>query len=281
MGCAQAIASDSTKTYNDAIYLGGQNVNAEIRILPITGIGEIIPGADLGLLIYEAIKAQQLTLQQGDALVVTQKIVSKAEGRVLKLADVEPSAFAQAFAQASGKDPRHVEAVLRESRRVVRMDRGVLITETPQGFICANSGIDESNVNGGQGEVTLLPVDSDRSARELRARLQELSGEGPTFEIALLISDTWGRPWRTGQVNMAIGVAGLESLSDYRGQIDPYGYELHASVIAVADELASAAELVMGKVDRVPVALIRGYNYTPGPGTVQALLRDPATDMFR
>lgn len=256
-------------------------MNAEIRIIPITGIGEIVPGADLGLLIYEAIQAQKLTLQQGDILVVTQKIVSKAEGRVLKLAEIEPSEFARTFAQAGDKDPRQVEAVLRESKRVVRMDHGVLITETQQGFICANSGIDESNVSGGAGEVTLLPVDADRSARELRARLQKLSGEGASFEIALLISDTWGRPWRNGQVNMTIGLAGLEPLSDYRGQVDPYGYELHASVIAVADELAAAAELVMGKVDRVPVALVRGYAYTPGSSTAQALLRDPATDMFR
>ncbi len=256
-------------------------MNAEIRIIPITGIGEIAPGIDLGLLIYEAIQAQQLALQQGDILVVTQKIVSKAEGRVVKLAEIEPSEFAHIAAQAGGKDPRQIEAVLRESKRIVRMSHGVLITETQQGFICANSGIDESNVSGGTGEVTLLPVDSDRSANELRGRLQELSGEGAAFEIALIISDTWGRPWRNGQVNMAIGVAGLEPLSDYRGQVDPYGYELHASVIAVADELAAAAELVMGKIDRVPVALIRGYAYTPGTSTAQTLLRDPATDMFR
>lgn len=256
-------------------------MNREIRILPITGIGEIHPGTDLGVLIYEAIQAQQLMLQQGDILVVTQKIVSKAEGRVAKLAEVEPSEFARIAAQAGNKDPRHIEIVLRESKRIVRMDHGVLITETPHGFICANAGVDESNVNGGEGELTLLPVDSDRSASELRARLQELSGEGPAFEIAVIISDTWGRTWRNGQVNMAIGSAGLEPLSDYRGQYDPYGYELHASVIAVADELASAAELVMGKVDRVPVALIRGYAYTPGTSTAQALLRDPATDMFR
>lgn len=256
-------------------------MNTEIRILPVTGIGEIIPGTDLGLLIYEAIQAQRLTLQQGDILVVTQKIVSKAEDRVLKLAEIEPSAFAHSAARDSAKDARQIEAVLRESKRIVRMDHGVLITETRQGFICANSGIDESNVNGGAGEVTLLPIDSDRSARELRARLQELSGEGSACEIGIIISDTWGRPWRMGQVNMAIGVAGLEPLSDYRGQYDPYGYELHASVIAVADELAAAAELVMGKVDRVPVALIRGYAYTPGSSTAQALLRDPATDMFR
>ncbi|MGH2508892.1 MAG: coenzyme F420-0:L-glutamate ligase, partial [Ktedonobacteraceae bacterium] len=224
---------------------------------------------------------QHLSLLQGDILVVTQKIVSKAEGRVAKLAEIEPSEFAQSTARAHDKDPRQIEAVLRESKRIVRMDHGVLITETPQGFICANSGIDESNVSGGTGEVTLLPIDSDRSARDLRTRLQGLSGEGADFEIALIISDTWGRPWRNGQVNMAIGAAGLEPLSDYRGQIDPYGYELHASVIAVADELAAAAELVMGKIDRVPVALIRGYAYTPGTSTAQTLLRDPATDMFR
>jgi coenzyme F420-0:L-glutamate ligase / coenzyme F420-1:gamma-L-glutamate ligase len=256
-------------------------LNTEIRILPITGIGEIPPGADLGLLVYEAILAQGLTLQQGDVLIVTQKIVSKAEGRAVQLADIEPSEFARIAAQTGQKDARHIEVVLRESNRIVRMDHGVLITETRQGFICANAGIDESNVNGGDGVVMLLPVDSDRSARELRARLQELSNEGPAFEIGLIISDTWGRPWRTGQVNMAIGVAGLEPLADYRGQYDPYGYELQASVIAVADELAAAAELVMGKIDRVPVALLRGYAYTPGSGNAQALLRDPATDMFR
>lgn len=256
-------------------------MNTEIRILPLTGIGEIAPGTDLGLLIYEAIQAQQLTLQQGDILVITQKIVSKSEGRVLQLADVEPSEFAQIAAQTSHKDARHIEAVLRESNRIVRMDHGVLITESKQGFICANSGIDESNVNGNTGEVTLLPVDSDRSAREIRARLQELSGEGSGFNLAVIISDTWGRPWRNGQVNMAIGVSGLEPLADYRGQSDPYGYEMQASVIAVADELTSAAELVMGKIDRVPVALIRGYAYIPGSSTAQTLIRDPATDMFR
>lgn len=256
-------------------------MNTEIRIVPITGIGEIAPGADLGLLIYEALQAQQLTLQQGDVLVVTQKIVSKAEGRLVKLAEIEPSAFAHTAAQTSRKNAQYIEVALRESRRIVRMDNGVLLTETQHGFVCANAGIDESNVSGNKGEVMLLPVDSDRSSRELRARLQELSGEGSAFEIAVIISDTWGRPWRNGQVNMAIGLAGLEPLTDYRGQYDPYGYELHASVIAVADELASAAELVMGKVDRVPVALIRGYAYTPGSSTVQALLRDPATDMFR
>ncbi|HEX6478795.1 MAG TPA: coenzyme F420-0:L-glutamate ligase [Ktedonobacteraceae bacterium] len=252
----------------------------ELRIIPITGIGEISPGTDLGLIIYEAIQAQQLTLQQGDILVVTQKIVSKAEGSIVNLDEIQPSEFASTIALESSKDAPYIEVVLRESRRVVRMDHGVLLTETKHGFICANSGVDESNVNGDR-EITLLPVDPDGSAQELRSRLQHLSGKGSDFDVAIIISDTWGRPWRSGQINMAIGVAGIEPLADYRGQYDPYGYELHASVIAVVDELASAAELVMGKIDRVPVALIRGYAYNRGESSSKMLLRDPAADMFR
>lgn len=255
-------------------------MSREIRIIPITGIGDIHPGSDLGIIIYEALRSQNETLQQGDILVVTQKIVSKAEGQTVNLEEIQPSAFANSIAEESNKDPRHIEVVLRESKRIVRMDRGVLISETSHGFICANAGVDESNVNGTQ-QLTLLPVDSDRSARILRGRLQELAGEDTRFDIAVIISDTWGRPWRTGQVNMAIGVAGMEALADYRGQYDPYGYELRASIIAVADELAAAAELVMGKIDRVPVALIRGYTYTPGPGDARTLIRDKAMDMFR
>jgi coenzyme F420-0:L-glutamate ligase / coenzyme F420-1:gamma-L-glutamate ligase len=255
-------------------------VNKELRIIPITGIGEIAPGTNLGLIIFEAMQAQQLVLQQGDILVITQKIVSKAEGNIVNLDEIRASEFARSVALESKKDAPYIEVVLRESRRIVRMDHGVLIAETKHGFICANAGVDESNVNGAR-EITLLPVDPDYSAQQLRTRLQQLSGEGAAFDIAVIISDTWGRPWRTGQVNMAIGVAGMEALVDYRGQRDPYGYELHASVLAVADELASAAELVMGKVDRIPVALIRGYSYNPRKGSVRILLRDPSTDMFR
>src|SRR5207244_2757358 len=254
-------------------------MSAELRIVPIKGIGEIPPGTDLGVLIYEALQTNQLSLQQGDIVVVTQKIVSKAEGQIVNLNEVQPSEFAQTAAAQSKKDAQHIEVVLRESHRIVRMDHGVLIAETKHGFICANAGVDESNVNGAR-EITLLPADPDRSAQQLRSRLQGLSGEGPTFDIAVIITDTWGRPWRNGQVNMAIGLAGMEALVDYRGQYDPYGYELHASVIAVADELASAAELVMGKIDRIPVSLIRGYTYIPSMGNAQALLRDPTTDMF-
>jgi coenzyme F420-0:L-glutamate ligase/coenzyme F420-1:gamma-L-glutamate ligase len=252
-------------------------MSTELRIIPITGIGEIDPEADLGDLIYKALQQQQLTLQSGDVLVVTQKIISKAEKRIANLATIEPSEFAKAFAEQYGKDARHVEVVLRESKRIVRMDHGVLISETNHGFICANAGVDESNVDGGEF-LTLLPVDSDLSAQTIRMRLQQLSDQE---DIAIIVSDTWGRPWRNGQVNMAIGLAGMEALTDYRGQLDVYGYELHASIIAVADELSSAAELVMGKIDHIPVALIRGYRYIRGEGSVQTLTRDSATDMFR
>ncbi len=255
-------------------------MNTEVRITPITGIGEISPGIDLGSIIYMALQAQQLELQRGDVLVVTQKIVSKAEGRIVNLAEVQASPFASIVAAQAKKDAEHIEVVLRESQRVVRMDHGVLITETKHGFICANSGVDKSNVHGTR-ELSLLPEDPDYSARVLRARLQELAAAGPGFDIAVIISDTWGRPWRNGQVNMAIGVAGMEAIVDYRGQRDPYGYELQASAIAVADELAAAAELVMGKVDRIPVALIRGYAYIASKGDARALLRDVSTDMFR
>jgi coenzyme F420-0:L-glutamate ligase / coenzyme F420-1:gamma-L-glutamate ligase len=255
-------------------------VSKELSIIPIKGIGDISPGSDLGFIVYEAMRTQDIELQQGDVLVITQKIVSKAEGNVVNLDDVQVSDFARSLAIESNKDASYIEVVLRESRRIVRMDRGVFICETKHGFICANAGVDESNVYGARA-ITLLPVDPDHSAQQLRTHLQELSGEGSTFDIVVIISDTWGRPWRSGQVNMAIGVSGMEAIVDYRGQYDHYGYELHASVLAVADELASAAELVMGKIDHIPVALIRGYTYIPGEGSAKTLLRDPTTDMFR
>jgi coenzyme F420-0:L-glutamate ligase / coenzyme F420-1:gamma-L-glutamate ligase len=252
-------------------------MSTEIRIIPIKGIGEISLGADLGTTIYEALRNQDLMLEQGDILVVTQKIVSKAEGRIVQLTAIQPSPLAQTIAEQGSKDPRHVEVVLRETKRIVRMDRGIIISETNHGFICANAGVDESNVNG-ENLLTLLPVDPDQSAQQLRAQLQALAGG---HDIAIIISDTWGRPWRNGQVNMAIGVAGMEPLIDYRGQRDRYGYEMQASIIAIADELAAAAELVMGKTEHIPIALIRGYNYPSGTGTTRTLMRESATDMFR
>ncbi|MBX5456655.1 MAG: coenzyme F420-0:L-glutamate ligase [Thermogemmatispora sp.] len=264
-------------------------MGAELRIIPVTGIGEITPGSDLGVIISAALQAQGVTLVNGDILVVTQKIVSKAEGRLVRLEEVTPSAFALTIARESGKDPRHVEVILQETRRLVRMDRGVLICETHHGFVCANAGVDESNL-ADQHQVSLLPRDPDLSARTLRERLLSLASpaashwapEGePLKELAVIISDTWGRPWRNGQVNMAIGVAGLAPIRDYRGEPDAYGRELRVSAIAVADELAAAAELVMGKSAGVPVALIRGYPYIPTAGGVGPLLRDAASDLFR
>lgn len=248
----------------------------ELRILPVRGIGEIHPGDDLAALILAALEQQGEALADHDIVVVTQKIVSKAEGQMVDPAAVEPSAFAQEIARQARKDARHYEVVLRQSRRVVRMDRGVLITETKHGLICANSGVDESNVGGGH-LLTLLPEDPDASAANLRAALMQRTGA----RVAVIISDTFGRPWRVGQVNVAIGLAGMDPVRDYVGQRDPYGYELHVSMIAVADELASAAELVMGKIDRVPVALIRGYEYSPGDGNARSLIRDAASDLFR
>jgi coenzyme F420-0:L-glutamate ligase/coenzyme F420-1:gamma-L-glutamate ligase len=256
------------------------NMNRELGIIPITGIDEIPSPCDLGFLLFTALQQQQLTLEQGDIFVITQKIVSKAEGQIIALDTVEPSPFARIIAQQAKKDPRHVEIVLRESTRIVRMDRGIIISETHHGFVCANAGVDESNINGAD-LLTLLPVNPDESARRIRKRLQELHHRDATLDLAVIISDTWGRHWRNGQVNLAIGCAGMAPLVDYRGQSDPYGYEMQASMIAIADELASAAELVMGKVDRIPVALIRGYRYTAQESSIHSLLRESATDMFR
>lgn len=249
----------------------------ELRIRAVTGIGEVVEGADLASLIVDALAGQGDSLQDGDILVVTQKIVSKAEGRVVKVDEIEPSPFAESIAKQGHRDARHYEIVLRESARIVRMDRGVLITETHHGWICANSGVDESNVAGGR-TVTLLPVDSDHSAGVIRHAIKERLG----VEVAVIVTDTFGRAWRHGQVNFAIGVSGINAVTDYRGLPDAYGYEMHATAIAIADELAAAGELVMNKTDQVPVALIRGYRYEVAEeGSSRQLLRDPAKDMFR
>ncbi|HMQ32742.1 MAG TPA: coenzyme F420-0:L-glutamate ligase [Chloroflexaceae bacterium] len=252
-------------------------MQAEIRIIPVRGVGEVAPGDDLAGALLGALAGAGQALADGDVLVVTQKVVSKAEGRLVDPATVEPSPFARQIAAQGRKDAGFQEVVLRESRRVVKMANGVLITETHHGLICANSGVDESNVAGGR-VVCLLPEDPDASAARLRAEIKERAG----VSVAVVISDTFGRPWREGQVNVAIGCAGIAPLSDYAGVDDPYGYTMHATLIAVADELASAAELAMGKVDRVPAAIVRGYAYTPSEeATARALLRDPRFDLFR
>ena len=246
-----------------------------LRILPLRGIPEVRPGADLCDLILRSADASG-GLQDGDILVIAQKAVSKAEGRLVALAGITPSVFAVEYAETYGKDARHVEVVLREARRIVRMDHGVLIVETKHGFFCANAGVDASNVEG-EEVLCLLPLDPDASARGLvnaiRARAQK--------RVAVIISDTFGRPWREGQTNVAIGVAGMAPLHSYVGQSDPYGYELRVTSLCVADELAGAAELVMGKIDKVPAAIVRGLDFEPAEGSARQLVRDATRDMFR
>jgi coenzyme F420-0:L-glutamate ligase/coenzyme F420-1:gamma-L-glutamate ligase len=248
----------------------------ELRVIGLTGIPEIKAGDDLAGLILQAATAQGTPLQDGDVLVVTQKAVSKAEGQVVDLGQVEPSSFARTLAAQWGKDPRHIEVVLRESRRVVKMDRGVLITETRHGLVCANAGVDMSNVPG-EGCVTLLPLDPDASAQRIREEVRQQAGKS----VAVLISDTFSRTWRMGTTNIAIGSAGINPLRDDRGQRDPHGYLLQASVAAVADELAGAAELVAEKTRGVPVVIVRGLRYQTSPDSSQALIREPSEDLFR
>jgi len=251
-------------------------VTNEVRIIAVTGMPEVHPGDDLAALVLGATKQQGTALENGDVLVVTQKVVSKAEGRIVALDTIEPGPFALQIAEQWEKDARVVEIVLRESRRVVRMDHGVMICETKHGLICANAGVDSSNVEQ-LGTVATLPVDPDISAEALRTKIEAALG----ITVAVVITDTFGRPWREGHVNFAIGVAGMLPLHDYTGQTDPAGYELRVTSMAVADELAAAAELAHGKLDRVPVAVVRGYDYPRGAGSAKDLLRDPEKDLFR
>ena len=241
-----------------------------IEIRPVAGLPEVEPGDDLGALI-----AERAGFEPGDVLVVAQKVVSKAEGRIRRLSEIEPGGEAVRIGEEIAHDPRLVQAILDESRRVVRQQR-VLIVETHHGFVCANAGIDHSNVPG-EDAVTLLPVDCDASARRLRERLLELTG----VEVGVLVSDTFGRAWRVGIENVALGAAGLPVFADYRGRLDDHGKELSVTVVAIADELAAAAELVMGKTERVPAVVIRGYRAEGEPGTGRDLVRPAELDLFR
>jgi coenzyme F420-0:L-glutamate ligase/coenzyme F420-1:gamma-L-glutamate ligase len=246
-----------------------------LEIVGISGIGEVQRGDDLGRLLLDAAGAAGNPLQDRDLLVVTHKVVSKAEGRVVVLAEVTPSVQAQRLAEELGFEAHHTEVILGETARIVRKGQGVLVCETRHGFVCANAGVDRSNA-GGKGLAILLPEDPDGSAQRLRARVQEYG----RVAVGIVISDTFGRPWREGGINVAIGVAGLRAVQDYRGEVDPHGYQLHGSLIAAADELAAAGELVMGKLDRVPAAVIRGYPLGEG-GTMLDLLRQAGRDLFR
>ena len=239
-----------------------------IRILPVEGLPEIREGDDLAELI-----AARADLEDGDVLVVAQKAVSKAEGRVVRLAEIEPSDDARRL--AGGEDPRRLEVILRESKRIVRTRPPLVIAETRHGFVCASAGVDASNAPGPEA-VVLLPEDPDASAARIRERLRDLAGA----EVGVIVSDSFGRPWRQGTTDVAIGLAGIQPLLDLKGVRDPAGYELHATVIAVADELAAAAELVLGKTSGIPAALIRGYD-AKGEGSARDLVMPEERDLFR
>jgi coenzyme F420-0:L-glutamate ligase/coenzyme F420-1:gamma-L-glutamate ligase len=239
-----------------------------IRILPVEGVPEVREGDDLAELI-----AARAELENGDVLVVAQKAVSKAEGRTARLAEVEPSDEARRL--AGDEDPRRLEVILRESKRIVRTRPPLVIAETRHGFVCASAGVDSSNAPE-PATVVLLPEDPDASAAGIRERLRELAG----VEVGVIVSDSFGRPWRQGTTDVAIGLAGIRPLLDLKGVRDPAGYELHATVIAVADELAGAAELVLGKTSGVPAALIRGYDAS-GEGSARELVMPEERDLFR
>ena len=247
-----------------------------IALIPIPDIPQIQPGDDLVSILLDAIDRSKVGLKDGDILVMCQKIVSKAEGAVVDLKTVEPSDFAHQIADQWEKDPRIVEVVLRESNRIVMMKNGVVITETKRGWVCANSGVDASNTLA-DDIVIVLPDDPDRSAKNMRIAIQERRN----ISIGIVITDTFGRPWRDGLVEFALGVSGFEGLLDLRGGEDLQGRELSHTVISVADELACAAGLLMEKSAAVPAVIVRGYKYVPAEGNGQVLIRPAEADLFR
>jgi coenzyme F420-0:L-glutamate ligase / coenzyme F420-1:gamma-L-glutamate ligase len=248
----------------------------ELRAIPVEGIGEVRPGDDIAEMITAAVSAKRKRLLQGDVLVITHKIVSKAEGLIVPLASVRPTRSAQQWAEKYKLDPRVTQTALDESRRVVKRGHGVTITETPHGFVCANSGVDASNVDGGHS-VVLLPRDPDGSAQKVFRELKNRLG----FGVPVIISDSFGRAWREGLTEVAIGLAGMKAFRDSRGARDSYGYKLKVTLEAVADELAGMAGLACGKLTRIPACIIRGYAYRPGRGHARDLIRPAERDMFR
>ena len=251
-------------------------LEGSLSIFGIQGLPEICEGDDLAKLVVDALLLRNTSLEDRDIVVITSKVVSKSEGRVIDLATIEPNAFAQRYAQAWDKDPRVVEVVLNESKRIVRQVGPVLITETNHGFVCANSGIDQSS-SGAHDRVVLLPEDPDESARTIRRKFRGLG-----FDIPVIISDTFGRPWRESQVDVAVGIAGMNPVTSYIGEVDPHGHEFLVQSLCVADEIASAAELVKGNVSRIPAVVVRGFSYqSDEEATMQDVLRDPQNDLFR
>ena len=259
---------------------GGHDEPSHLEVLALDGIPEIRVGDDIARIVVDALRATPgaLPARDDDVIVVTQKVVSKAEGAVEDLTTIEPRPEAIAFAERWDRDPRQVEVVLRHAKRVVRMANGVIITETAHGFVCANGGIDASNVGPDSGSVvTLLPVDPDASAARIRAVVRAATG----VDVPVVVSDSFGRPWRYGIVDVAIGVSGLLPLDDLRGIPDHDGRVMKSTVRAVADELASAAELTLGKRSGRPVALVRGAGFTRGEGSIRDVLMPEAFDLFR
>jgi len=248
----------------------------DLQIIAIPLADEIKPGDSLAEKFLQSLRERKLAFEPGDILVVKHKIVSKAEGQIVDLATIEPSNDSRAWAKKYSLDARVIELALREGRAVIRRKNGVLITETHHGFICANSGVDVSNVDGGR-HALLLPADPDRSAYKLHRELKKRTA----LAIPVLITDTFGRPWREGLVDFCIGIAGMRPLRDDRGRRDPHGYTLHASLEAIADELAAAAGLVCGKLNRTPACIVRGFPYEPHRGSARDLLRPAASDLFR
>ena len=241
-----------------------------LQVIPVKFQKEVEPNDDLVDLILESFE-----VNDDDILVFSQKIISKNEDRILRLSSVNPSLLADGIASSYGKDPRLVELILSESKRIVRMENGVIIVETKHGFVCANAGIDESNVE--DGYATLLPNDPDRSANLLKEKIKQNTGKN----VAVIISDTFGRPFRLGQTDVAIGIAGLEPILDYNGKPDTFGKIMQVTAIAVADEICSASELVMGKIQKCPIAVIRNYNFSSSTAKIQEMLRSDHDDLFR
>jgi len=248
----------------------------ELRVLAVPVTDEIKPGDSLVEKLLQSIKRRRLRLARGDIVVVKHKIVSKAEGQLVRLDAIRPSAQSRAWARRYKVDARVSELALRESNKVLRKKNAVMITETRHGFICANSGVDVSNVDGGE-HALLLPEDSDRSAMELHRELKRRL----KLHIPVIITDSFGRPWREGLTEVAIGIAGMKAVHDDRGRRDPHGYKLRVSLDAVADELACAAGLLIGKLNRTPFVIIRGFRYQPGRGSYRDLLRPAERDLFR
>ena len=248
----------------------------ELHAFPVGGIGEIRPGDSLAEVILTALERQKRPLLTGDILVVTHKVVSKAEGHVVSLSNVRPSRQARRWARGYGYDPRVVELALAESKRMVRKRQGVLITETQHGLVCANSGVDLSNVDGGSS-AALLPPDPDRSASDLHKAIKKKTG----LHIPVIVTDSFGRPWREGLTEVAIGAAGMRVFRDFCGRRDPYGYRLHSTLEAVVDELACVSGLACGKLSRQPVCVIRGFPYQRGRGQARQIIRPAARDLFR